>query len=74
MANELHEFADWPKDLGSGRLLCAPGKPRPAGAKGLWAHTRVETICTESDFRLGHEYDRKRCKDCHLEWTEEIAQ
>lgn len=70
----VFDVITWPRDPANGRLLCAPGKPMPKGAPGQWAHTRVETVGTESDFQYGTEYDRCRCKDCETEWEHEVPQ
>lgn len=65
---------DWPRDPANGRLLCSPERPMPKGARGGWAHTNVETISSDADFSLGIEYDKKRCRNCGIEWTEEVPQ
>lgn len=68
------DLTNWPRDPANGYLLCSPEKPMPARAKGQWAHTRVETVGSDSDFQYGTEYDRCRCKDCGIEWEQEVAQ
>lgn len=67
-------IANWPYDPANGRLLCSSEKPMPNGATGRWAHTNVETVASESDFKYGTEWDKKRCKDCGLEWEQEVPQ
>lgn len=78
LTSEQNTFdaAMWPRDPANGYLLCSPEKPMPAGAetKGCWAHTRVETVSSESDFQYGTEWDRCRCKDCGMEWEHEVPQ
>jgi hypothetical protein len=65
---------DWPRDPANNRFLCAPEHPMPKGAAGMWAHTNIETVGDESDFSTGQEFDRRRCKDCGVEWSEEVPQ
>jgi hypothetical protein len=65
---------DWPRDPANNRLLCTPDQPMPKGANGLWSHTNIETVGDDSDFSTGQEFDRRRCKDCGVEWWEEVPQ
>lgn len=68
--------ATWPKDPANGRYLCAPAHPMPkvVPASSLWAHTNIESCGSSSDFALGQEFDDRRCKDCGMSWSEEVAQ
>lgn len=70
----LPDLTDWPIDPANGYYLCAPDRPMPKGATGRWAHTRVGTVSSWGDFSLGTEYDKRRCKDCGVEWEEEVPQ
>lgn len=74
LPTETVNLANWPRDPESNRLLCAPAHPMPNGAAGRWAHMNVETVGSDSDFHYGTEWDRKRCKDCGLEWDQEVPQ
>jgi hypothetical protein len=72
----LDRWLNWPRDPANGRLLCAPAHPMPKDApKGSrWSHTNIETVGSDSEFHLGQEFDRRRCKDCSVTWTEEVPQ
>jgi hypothetical protein len=59
---------DWPMDVSNGRLLCTPERPRPADAKGRWAHRDIENT------HAGDYTDDWRCKACGVEWAEELAE
>jgi hypothetical protein len=72
--SEPVNLTDWPRDPANGYLLCSPAKPMPKGASGRWAHTRIETVKSDSDFHYGTEWDTKRCKDCGVEWEQEVPQ
>jgi hypothetical protein len=53
----------------TGRQICSPDHPMPAGATGRWAHTNVREVDGGSDYCAEYQ-----CKDCGHTWTEELPE
>ncbi len=66
---------DHQRDPDTGRYLCSPEAPMPAGALGRWVHTNVsEDEDSQQDGWPCGDTVRLRCKDCGHSWRTELPQ
>lgn len=70
-------LTDWPKTK-DGRLICSPAHPMPIGdgdAHGLrWAHTNLMEVLQDKDGWPMDDTVTKKCRDCGIVITAEVAQ